>query len=331
VKSGRLYTKYSKWIVLLAFHFSLFTLILSCEQEQDNKSPEELSKEDSLALHVAVMPVMDCLPFYYAEKMRIFEAEGLSVRLQKFNAQMDCDTALQQKHAEVVYTDLARLLLMKEDTRAIMGLPGKLSLITAKTKRIRQLKHLNERMVAVDRLSMTDYWSDELMKQAGLDQTAIYRPQINDLKLRTSMLQEQLVDAALLPEPYAQQAEHKGNKRIFTTNDSTPTLACLASLQQTVDDTLRSQQIEKLFTIYNKTVDILNGKERNKDSLRSIFIHQYNLLPEVADSLVISSFQKARMAKEEDADIAVRWLQSRERYPRKGHREKILCNKFIHP
>ena len=79
--------------------------------------PQKLAKEqaerDSLALKVAVMPTMDCLPLFYAQRCGIFHQLNLDVRLLKYDAQMDVDTAIVNGHADVAYTDLIRAALLQ--------------------------------------------------------------------------------------------------------------------------------------------------------------------------------------------------------------------------
>ena len=318
-----------KYCASLLFVSCLSLFFISCQQTKESISPDEQARIDSLALHVGVMPVMDCLPIYYAQKTRIFEDAGVDVQFLEYLSQMDCDTAIERHRVELAYGDVARTLLMKTDVRIVMGLDGKMSLVTARTKRIRQLKHLNERMVGLDRLSASDYWSDELMKKAGMEQAAIYRPQINDLRLRTSMLGEQLLDAALLPEPYATQLVRQGNRMLYTTNDSAPSLACLVVSAKTLKDTMRVGQIQRFFNAYNKAVEELNSDKRDNDALRTILCKQYELTEKVVDSLRIPRFPLAHITKSSDADIAVRWLKTREKNVKASKLDSLFCNRFI--
>ena len=312
----------------LLFTFCFLLAFAACQKQVETISPEELARRDSLALHVAVMPVLDCLPIYYAQQCGMFESEGLDVRLHEYLSQMDCDTALQFSHAQVAYTDIMRLLQMSDNTSAIVTLQGKMSLLTARTKRIRQLKHLGERLVALDRLSATDYWSDQLMEEAGLDINDIYRPQINDIQLRTTMLTEQLVDAALLPEPYATQAEMQGNRRLRSRleGDSLPHFTCLAIQRPVLDDTMRHRQIKQFLAAVAKAAGQMNSAECQEDSIRNILKIQYALPGSVADSLKFTRFPAPLEAKAKDIDEAVRWLTKRERAPKKQRRDSLLCN-----
>lgn len=307
----------------------LLLLLVSCQKEQESVSPEEQARQDSLALHVGVLPVMDCLPIYYAKQMGIFRETGIDVRLVEYMSQMDCDTAMQRGWVELAYGDMARTLLMQDNMRVIMSLPGHPVLITARSKRIRQLKHLNERMVALDRLSAADYWSDQLMTQAGLDQTAIYRPQVNDIRLRTSMLTEQLLDAALLPEPYATQATMAGNRRLYTPADSTTALAGIVMPKTMLADTTRTAQIRKFIIAYDKAADLLNSNERNSDSLCNILQRNYSLPQHLADSLHIPTFAHAQRPKTKDIDTVARWLKTRERSVPKSCLDSLICTRFV--
>lgn len=322
-----------------SLHFSIFqffffvltnTILLTCcTGQQTTISPKDKAKRDSLALRIGVMPTIDCLPIYYASRMNLFEKVGVDVCLVEYLSQMDCDTAVQNNRVHLSYTDIARTLQMPEDIRVVMGMEGRLSLITARTKRIRQLKHLNERMVAIDRLSQTDYWSDELMRLAGLDQAAIYRPQINDVRLRTAMLMEQLVDAALLPEPYATQAQKKGNRRIFEMSDSSLKMACLVMPAKLLRDSVRTKQVELFFAAYDKAVETLNGNDFNRDSLNCILRQQYEMPKDLADSIVLPNFHNAHLPKTADVDKAMLWLQERERVIKTGRRDNLICSKFV--
>ena len=309
-------------------HFLSVLILLSfiaCQNKQPQLSSEDLAQQDKQALHIGILPVMECLPLYYAQQMGIFNTEGVEIHLQTYLSQMDCDTAILHGQAEIAYSDIARVLLMPEDIRLLSSIGGQMSLITAKSKRIRQLKNLDERMIAIDRLSQSDYWSDELMKQANLDLSAIYRPQINDIQLRTSMLTEQLVDAALLPEPYATMAVRKGNKRLFSSNDTTLSFSCFITSDSVLTDTMRVSQIHKFFAAYNKAVTQLNSDLRDKDSLHTLLHRYYNVPTEMTDFIQIPSFRKAYIPSTDDINNVALWLKSRE-YNIKSQRTDSLCS-----
>ena len=86
--------------------FALFLLVVACGrsyEEQRRMSRAEryrLFREDSLALKIAVMPTLDCLPLYLMKDHQLYDTAQLDLRLKFFTAQMDCDTALLNRRVE---------------------------------------------------------------------------------------------------------------------------------------------------------------------------------------------------------------------------------------
>lgn len=94
-----------------------------------------------------------------------------------------------------------------------------LSLITTKSSRIKNIKSLKDKIIAVTRNSAVDYTADKIMTKAQMPLEALNRPQINDLKLRKQMLMLGQYDGAILPEPYATECVDSGANRVFTTTE----------------------------------------------------------------------------------------------------------------
>jgi len=319
-------------------------MLASCTEQEAMLSPEEQARQDSLALHVAVMPISDCLPIYYAERTGLFDSLGVDVRLMEFMSQMDCDTALMRDHAQLGYTDMPRIILMQGEgaqLRVVMQLQGRLQLVGARTKRLRALKNLKEKMVALSRHSYSDYWSDCIMEKAGLQQNDIYRPQINDVQLRLSMLCEQLIDAALLPEPYGEVARLRGNTLLFTTPDSTSHFPCLVIQKSAINDKHRKAQTLLFIKGYNQAVSQLNAllgeKSRNMaasgslDSLHVILKQNFGIPSLMADTIALPHFTPAQAPQKETAQTAERWLRQRGKLPR-GYKADSLFNlQFVEP
>lgn len=297
----------------IAFPILILIALASCTKREAMLSSRHSIERDSLALRVAVLPVMDCLPIFYAQRMGYFDSAGVDVRLLEYRAEMDLDTALARRRAHLGYTSLPRLLMMDREGDTLLplaALPGRLALLTAHSKRIRNLKQLNERMVGIDRHSAADYWSDQLMQEAGLPQSAIYRPQFNDLALRASMLTNQLIDAALLPEPFATQVWLQGNRKIYETPDSAPPLQCLAMPKAWTKDSLRTRQQRQFAEAYNRAARQLNESPQ-KDSLRNILRQDYGQSDAVIDSLRLPHFPSLAPPDAKARKQAEDWLNDR--------------------
>lgn len=265
-----------------------------------------------MALKVALMPTMDCLPFYYAERCHIYKELGLDVRIQTFNAQMDVDTAFIRGHADVAYTDFIRAALLQDGGTSlyvIMQAYGFHELVTTKAKRMRNIKHLKERMVAIARHSVTDLLLDTVIQQSGVDPTMVYRPQINDIILRHDMVDNATLDAAFLPEPYVTQLRLKGNRVLYSARKDSLQLMAFMTGGTTVNDERKANQIRLLLKGYNMATERMARGEA-ADSIRRI-LQAFSLRTETIDSLKIPHYRPAEKAQPQNVATAVRFLRSR--------------------
>lgn len=297
------------------FLFILLSLLFAACNDNSSLSREEQAARDSAALHVALMPVHDCFPAYYAQQTGIYDSLGLDLRIVTLQAQLDTDTALMRGHAEIIYSDLVRAIFMQQDTtplRAVAATEGIEFLITTRRGRVRKLNQLKERMVAVARHSITDYWSDRLTDTAQLARADIFRPQINNVRIRTDMICNNTMDAAFLPAPYAQEALMRGHRQNFTTKKLSPRLTVFVAKETAVKDSTRCQQIRLFLKGYDIAAEALNGTV-NTGSLTDL----YKRLYQTPDSLLDTLFKKplpyvpVTSPQLNDAEAALQWLKSR--------------------
>ena len=301
--------------------FLILALFSAC-QSHPAISPEEQARRDSAALHVALMPVADCLPFYVAQRTGIYDRLGLDLRIHTLWAQLDTDTALLRRRVHAAYSDLVRAIMIQQtdtfDLRAVAALPGDLQLITNRRGRVRALGQLKERMVAVSRHSITDYWSDRLMDSARMAQTDIFRPQINSVRIRTDMLCNGTMDAALLPQPFALEALLRGHVGNFNTEGLQPRLAALLVPTTVLADTTRRHQLRLLLQGYDQAVTL-------RDSLPQLLRQLCQIPDTLTDTIaralpVMPPLAEPRQA---DADAALQWIATRGK-ARKGYKPDTL-------
>ncbi|MCD8319109.1 MAG: MetQ/NlpA family ABC transporter substrate-binding protein [Paraprevotella sp.] len=312
--------------------FLLFLVLCGCGSSSDsrNDKPKTTEQRDSTALQVALMPTLDCLPFYYADRCGLFQGQGVKVQLQTFNAQMDCDTAFTRRHVDVSYTDLIRAALLQSNCTGlyvIMQIDGYHELITAKSKRIRNTRNLKERMVAIARHSVTDLLLDTVIGQAKLDPSTVYHPQINDIVLRYDMLSNATIDAAFLPEPYATQARLSGNPSIYDSRQQKIRLMAFMASADALKNKKKAEQIRLLIKAYDKAVEQINRKAET-DSIRSILL-RYPVKPETADTLKLPTYPKARKADPSDVKTALHFLTYRKLISSKYKGDTLVDTQFI--
>lgn len=295
-------------------------VIVACRQNQVANLDDniEQARRDSMTLFVAIYPCQNCLPLYYAEAKGTCPKEIQFVHL---NTMEDCDTALTHYRAQVVSTDLARVLYMRKDgykSTVLAQMPVQWKLLTAKEKRITTIKQLKERVVALARHCETDYHSDRILQKYGMEQLELFRTQFNNHRLRMDMLRNALVEAAFLNEPFATVAIKYGARIIWESDTTQQGWNVLAASTTLLTDKYRCRMAKELINIYQETVKELQIQPDTL-LLRTILKKDYMLPHEEVDTIpslldnLIRSQGLLQPLKEETVTEAKAWLMERNR------------------
>jgi len=240
--------------------------LLACGQsyeEQQRLSRAEkqrLHTEDSLALKVAVTPTLDCLPVWLAKEHNLFDTAKVDVRLRRFNAQMDVDTALMNDRVEGGFSDLVRIERMKRRGVSLdyLSATGAYWLLVAnRTARVKEINQLGDKMLAMTRYSATDYLTDKALERVKTT-AKVYKVQINDVHIRLNMLLNNEMDAGWLTEPQATAALSAGNEVLKDSRKMNVNLGAVVFRGNAMKDKRRQQQLSEFVKGYNRACDSIN-------------------------------------------------------------------------
>ncbi len=273
----------------------------------------EAAKKDSAALKIAVMPTLDCLPLYVAQYYELYDTLQGGVRLKFYRAQMDCDTAIERGRVEGAVTDLVRAVSMTKrgtELRYVATTNAYWQIVTNRNSRIRQLKQLDEKMVAMTRYSVTDMLTDFAVDSAKLDHDHVYKVQVNDLNVRMQMLQNNIIDALCLTEPQATMARLMKHHIVLDTRDFNWRMGVIAFREKEMRRDKRAKQLAQFIKAYNQACDSINkyGIARYKDVLRQ----RFKLEKEQVDSLPKDiKYTHAKGPRQNDVEVVTKWLEKK--------------------
>ena len=270
---------------------------------------QQALRADSAALKVAVLPTLDCLPLFVAEERQMFDT-AVDIRLKRFSAQMDCDTALQRGRVERAVSDLVRTERM-----ATMGLRLKYRtatnaywlLIGNRNQRITELKHLDDRMVAMTRYSVTDLMAELAVDSAKLKPERVFRIQVNDVNVRLDMLENNEMDALLLTEPQLTQALLGKHHVLLDSRREDIWMGVIAEDSIAMSEASRQRQLKALVDGYNKACDSLNayGVKHYSDIIMKYCDLSELALRQLPDSL---RYDHVAAPRQKDVAQARQWL-----------------------
>ena len=304
-------------------------LIVGCGQSYDEtkrlkqeKRTREL-REDSAALKVAVMPTLDCLPLYVAEEREMFDTI-VDIRLKCYTAQMDCDTALQRGRVEMAVSDLVRAERMKGVRRQESGVSRNMTigyvtatnaywlLIGNRNQRITNLSHLDDRMLAMTRYSVTDLLGDLAVDSAKLKTERVFRIQVNDVNVRLDMLENNEMDALLMTQPQVTQALLLKHHVLLDTRQLDMQMGVIVEDSVVMSHPNRQRQREVLIKGYNMACDSLNhfGVKHYSDIIRKYYKLSEQALRQLPDTL---TYEHVQAPREQDVVKAKQWLSKGEK------------------
>ena len=304
---------------LIPAMIAVLLLITACGQSYEEtkriarENRRELMRKDSAALKVAVLPTLDCLPLFVAQHYHLYDTLFGGVRLKYYTAQMDCDTALQRGRVEGMVSDLVRAKRMEQQgvkIRYVAATNAYWQLITNRNSRIRQLKQLDDKMVAMTRFSATDLLTDCVVDSVKLAEDRVFKVQINDLGVRMQMLQNNEMDALWFTEPQATMARIMRNPVVFDTQENDIQLGVLAFREKEMQRQARGKQLQLFMTAYNQACDSIN--KYGLRHYRDIIVKRCKLKAALVDSLPNNmKYAHAHGPREKDVLLAEKWLNKK--------------------
>lgn len=301
---------------LIPFTVAVLLLLAACGQSYEEtkritrQQRREAWRKDSAALKIAVMPTLDCLPLFVAQQYELFDTANGGVRLKFYNAQMDCDTAIQRGRVEGVVTDLVRAMRIDKQgvkMRYVASTNAYWQLVTNRNARIKQLKQLDDKMVAMTRFSATDLLTDIARDTVKLPAERVFKVQINDLNVRMQMLLNNEIDALWFTEPQATQARIMNNPVVIDSRDTKLQLGVLAFRDKEMQRKERAKQLELFLKAYNQACDSINM--HGVAYYRNVVMDRCKVKRNVVDSLPKNiKFSRVLAPRQQDIQYVEKWL-----------------------
>jgi len=180
-------------------------------------------------------------------------------------------------------------------------------LIANRNARVKQLKQLDDKMVAMTRFSATDLLTDRVIDSVKLDKDRIYKVQINDLSVRLLMLQNNEMDALWLTEPQATAARMMKHGVVYDTRKEDLQLGVMAFREKEMRHQERGQQLELFVQAYNQACDSIN--KYGVLHYRDLIVERCKMRANTVDSLPKDiKYVHARGPREQDIALVEKWL-----------------------
>ena len=241
---------------ILAFVITIF-ILAGCGNKSEADKNVSVNKADSGAVRIAVQPTLESLPLIIAEERNLFDKCGVNVALIMYTSQAYCDTAMAERSADAMVTDIVRGKSWENENKKKLNFATWTNthymLISSKKARVKELSQMTDKLMAVTRNSVTDMLADSAIVRAGKTPQDMFKVQINDQEIRLNMLIESKMDAAFLQHPYAAEALARGGSMLMHGGKSE---AGVLAFNKDTDE----KDIKLILKAYDDACDSINTK-----------------------------------------------------------------------
>jgi NitT/TauT family transport system substrate-binding protein len=278
----------------LLFFLAVFVLSLSSQARE---------------LKIGILPDADSLPLLVAEEEGHFVAEGVPVRLVRFQNPVERDAAFQAGAVDGVIADILAAILATQggfDLRITSLTDGRYGIATGADSGVATLKDLAGKRIGLSANTIIQYMVDTFMTKAGVAPEKILGLSVPRMPLRLEMLLGGQIAAAGLPEPLLTAAKIRGARILASTDDSGLRAGVIFFSRKAAD--AMQPEIRSMYKAYWKAARSINA---DNDKYRAFLVDKAGFPGETAEAYRFVKYEKPRLPLVQDILQVQSWMRSR--------------------
>lgn len=287
--------------------FALSFLSLSCTQ-----APERPS---SPLIKVGILKTPDNLPLLVAKEQKFFEDSGLDVELIAFQSAMERDSAFQAGEIQGISCDIisAALMCNQEIPLKVVALTiddgnemGRVAILSSPHSPLQDLKEIQGKQLALSSNTVVEYIADQLLLQNYILPSSVEKVKIPKIFLRLSMLLEDKVECAILPDPFASYAEKHGATALIDDQGQNLGQAVLA-----FDETYMKSHLESMRRFMEAFSQAVSQVNENTEAYSSLLKQLTHLPDDVEVDYQVKRYPLNQVPTKKQVGQVLGWLASK--------------------
>ena len=314
------------WVARLAVMFMIFGLLAAagCTPGSSNEpdgsgAPAEVTPA---AIKIGTLATQDALPLWVAEAAGYFEEQGLpSTEIITFQSAIDCQTAFTSGAVDALMTDIIVSANLQasgtpvELATVMLGstaAEGRFAVLAAPGSSIKSMADLRGVAVGTASATITEYILDKLMEEAGYSAADVKREEVGKMPVRSQLLMEGQLKAAVLPEPFVTLAEQGGativaggDDTMAKQNVSQSVLCVSAEYAKTAEG---AAAVKAVLAAWDQAVADINAAPND---FRQVLVGKARLPEPLAGTYQVSTYPKAAPPTSEQIQTVLDWMKAK--------------------
>lgn len=270
-------------------------------------------------LRMALLPVLDVLPFFIAQQNGYFTDEGINVELVPVSSALEREQLMSAGEVDGVLTDVIgpaitnaaaapSVKIVAMARRAYEDAPV-FRLLAGPTAGVETIEDLADKSVGISENSVIQYLADRMFEHFDMSPDDVAYESIPAIPTRFNLLMEGQTASAILPDPLAQAAIEAG--AVLVADD---TLFLDQQLSQSVLSFRNAALEEKpdvvraFLRAWNRAVEALNA---DPTSYRALWLENTSVPESVQDTYQIPPFPEGEITSEAVWNDVSNWLVER--------------------
>jgi NitT/TauT family transport system substrate-binding protein len=287
-------------------------------------------------LRVALLPIIDSLPYYVAEQRQYFAEAGVQVEVVNVASGMARDQLMQSGQIDGMLNEIISSANFNRDKPRVQivtvvrtARPGYplFRLLAAPQSTSRSIPALAGVPIGISRHTVIEYVTDRLLENGGLPPAQIRKQSVPSIPERYQLLLQGRLSAATLPDPLALSAIEAG--AILVADDSAVadySLSLLTFSIEAIEN--KHQQVQGFIDGWHRAVAAINA---DPQTLHSLMLEKIRIPPNVRQRFQIPPFVDKRVPTASQWQDVMDWMQSHQLLTDPLPYHDSVTDRFIRP
>lgn len=273
--------------------------------------PEDAA--DSEPLRVALLPILDSLPYYVAVENGYFNEEGVAVEVVPVASGLERDQLMQSGEIDGMLTELPVVANFNQGGTTVQVLISARTaypnaplfrVLAAPGSGLETAADLAGVPVGIAENTIIEYVTERLLQNEGLADEEIVGQSIPAIPERFQLLMEGQIEAATLPDPLAQSAIEQGAINVID-DSAYPQYAVsvLAFSTQSIEE--QPEAVRRFLRAWDRAAADINDKP---EQYRRLLLEQVQVPDNVRETYNIPPFPRSEVPTEAQWSDVNRWL-----------------------
>jgi len=297
-------------VIVMGLWIIASTLLAGCQTASPPGSPNQ--SVDANPLRIAVLPVIDTLPMYVAQKEGLFEKHAVKVELIPIASAPERDQLIASGRVDgMVNEALSTAFFNKERVEAQVVRYARVatsehalfSILAAAKSDLQSVEDLKGIEVGISQGTVIEYLTDRLLQMEGFSKEEIRTIAVPKISDRMNLLETGELKAGMLPEPLTTLAKVNG-ARLILDDSAHPeySFSTITFRKEVIDE--NPEAVRKFLQAIEDAVGLINQQPAKYNDL---LIEQKVVPPALKDQFSVPPFAAAGVPSQAQWDDMIAW------------------------